>query len=519
MRPSPTQHAPVRSFTAISTRSRRGVTSNVRVIVPCRNSFVTEQDPQDQGEDRRRRSRCSRTMPELVVGLELRSPLGAPTDVRPPLTSPARATSGDERSPRSTRSVFGASGARLRESCVMRRAPPGRPSARGRPPRASPARSSARAGRRRSRPRSRRRAPAAHRRRAPRRSSARTSSPACDEHLREPPGVRARGPVVAPAAIASTSAHRRLPDEAAAVDDHDLVDGLRDLGEDVARDEDRPAPRRERAQEVAEPADPLRVETVRRLVEHEHLGVAEERRREARAAAACRASSPSRAACPRPSCRRASRTSSTRERGMPAATRQHAEVIPPRPTRVRVEGLEQRPDALRPAGRARGYGRPQHGRPAGRRMHEAEDRRAASSTCPRRSAPGSPVIVPGGTVNERSSTASVFPYRFVRCSTSIMRSLEHASTYTVRSRGPSNSQKKIPCQVPSASEPSSRSGTTTLGPISDARTWVGAFCSCGSTCSHGQPSSTIRSSAASWSRATAGSACSLIVTPAVVCGT
>jgi hypothetical protein len=50
----------------------------------------------------------------------------------------------------------------------------------------------------------------------------------------------------------------------------------------------------------------------------------------------------------------------------------------------------------------------------------------------------------------------------------------------VRSRGPSNSQKKIPCQVPSASEPSPRSGITTLGPISAARTCVGAFSSPGS---------------------------------------
>src|SRR5262249_20028261 len=38
-------------------------------------------------------------------------------------------------------------------------------------------------------------------------------------------------------------------------------------------------------------------------------------------------------------------------------------------------------------------------------------------------------------------------------------------------------------------------------------------------CSQPQSSPTIRSSAASKSRATAGSACSLIVTPAVVCGT
>ena len=88
-----------------------------------------------------------------------------------------------------------------------------------------------------------------------------------------------------------------------------------------------------------------------------------------------------------------------------------------------------------------------------------------------------------------------------------------------RVRGPSNSQKKIPCQVPSASAPSSRSGTRTLGPMNDARMCVGAFSSPSSTCCQGQSAGTIRSSAASKSRATIGSACSLIVTPAVVCGT
>src|SRR6059058_5760591 len=91
-------------------------------------------------------------------------------------------------------------------------------------------------------------------------------------------------------------------------------------------------------------------------------------------------------------------------------------------------------------------------------------------------------------------------------------------TKTLRSRGPSSSQKKIPCHVPSARRPSF-SGTSTCGPISDARMCDGAFSSPSSMCCQPQSSPTIRSSAASKSRATAGSACSLIVTPAVVCGT
>ena len=92
-------------------------------------------------------------------------------------------------------------------------------------------------------------------------------------------------------------------------------------------------------------------------------------------------------------------------------------------------------------------------------------------------------------------------------------------TCTDRVRGPSNSQKKIPCQVPSARVPSSKSGTRTCWPMNDARMCVGAFSSPSSTCRHGQSAGTIRSRAASKSLATIGSACSLIVTPAVVCGT
>ena len=47
-----------------------------------------------------------------------------------------------------------------------------------------------------------------------------------------------------------------------------------------------------RTKEVTKPADALRVEPVRGLVEHEHLGIAEQRRGETRGAVAFRASSP-----------------------------------------------------------------------------------------------------------------------------------------------------------------------------------------------------------------------------------
>src|SRR6476620_10819437 len=69
------------------------------------------------------------------------------------------------------------------------------------------------------------------------------------------------------------------------MDDHDLVDDLLDLGEDVTRDEDRPPLLRKRAQKLAKPTDSLWVEPVRRLVEHEDAGIAEQRAREAQALA------------------------------------------------------------------------------------------------------------------------------------------------------------------------------------------------------------------------------------------
>ena len=69
------------------------------------------------------------------------------------------------------------------------------------------------------------------------------------------------------------------------MDDDDVVDGLRDLGEHVARDEDGAPLGRHAAQEVAQPADALRVEAVGGLVEDQHARVAEQRRGEPEALA------------------------------------------------------------------------------------------------------------------------------------------------------------------------------------------------------------------------------------------
>src|SRR6266545_1545291 len=69
-------------------------------------------------------------------------------------------------------------------------------------------------------------------------------------------------------------------DQMPAVDDHDLVHGQRGLGEHVARDKDRPALFGEPAQEPPKPVDAGRIEPACRLVEHEQLGVAEQRGRQ-----------------------------------------------------------------------------------------------------------------------------------------------------------------------------------------------------------------------------------------------
>ena len=111
----------------------------------------------------------------------------------------------------------------------------------------------------------------AHRRRSRSPRSPRLRAP---PELR-PPAASALGPT--PPTRAVSCVERRLDDEPAAVDDQHLVDGLRDLGQHVARDEHRAAPGREGAQEVAQPADAFGIEAVRRLVEDEQLRLAEQR--------------------------------------------------------------------------------------------------------------------------------------------------------------------------------------------------------------------------------------------------
>ena len=67
-----------------------------------------------------------------------------------------------------------------------------------------------------------------------------------------------------------------VSDQSAAIEHHDVLDGLRHLCEHVAGEQDGPALVGQTAEEVAQPADPLRVQAVRRLVEHQHPGIADQ---------------------------------------------------------------------------------------------------------------------------------------------------------------------------------------------------------------------------------------------------
>ena len=70
--------------------------------------------------------------------------------------------------------------------------------------------------------------------------------------------------------------HRLGGEEPAGADDDEVVGEHGELGDQVARHEDRAALVGEAAQRVAQPADAVGVESVGRLVEQQHLGFAEQ---------------------------------------------------------------------------------------------------------------------------------------------------------------------------------------------------------------------------------------------------
>ncbi len=79
-----------------------------------------------------------------------------------------------------------------------------------------------------------------------------------------------------PASGAGQHRHRPLRDEPPAVDHHDAIGHLGDLGQDVAGDQHRAIGGSEVPEETAEPRHAGRIEPVRRLIEDQHRWVPEE---------------------------------------------------------------------------------------------------------------------------------------------------------------------------------------------------------------------------------------------------
>ena len=70
---------------------------------------------------------------------------------------------------------------------------------------------------------------------------------------------------------------RALGGEPPPVDDHDVLDRLRGFGQQVAGHQHGAAFARQVAEQVAHPADPVRVQAVERLVHDQHSGVSQQR--------------------------------------------------------------------------------------------------------------------------------------------------------------------------------------------------------------------------------------------------
>jgi hypothetical protein len=64
--------------------------------------------------------------------------------------------------------------------------------------------------------------------------------------------------------------------EPASVDDQSVIDGLGNFGQEVAGDQDSPAGGGELTYETAKPVHPSRVKAVRRLIQDEQVGIAEQ---------------------------------------------------------------------------------------------------------------------------------------------------------------------------------------------------------------------------------------------------
>ena len=104
--------------------------------------------------------------------------------------------------------------------------------------------------------------------------------PAGAAHSQREPLARGGADEHAAVAAALELRDRALAHQPAPVDHDDVIDGLCDLAQHVTRHQHGPAARRALTQQDAQPADALRVQPVQRLVQHQDLRIAEQRRRQ-----------------------------------------------------------------------------------------------------------------------------------------------------------------------------------------------------------------------------------------------
>lgn len=100
------------------------------------------------------------------------------------------------------------------------------------------------------------------------------------QHVGELLLLRGAQPYVRPRVLRDEIRHAGVRHQPPLADDDQVVGGEGHLTHQVRRDEDRAALTGERLHEVADPVDALGVQSVHRLVEHQDLGVAEQRARD-----------------------------------------------------------------------------------------------------------------------------------------------------------------------------------------------------------------------------------------------
>ena len=193
-------------------------------------------------------------------------------------------------------------------------------------------------------------------------------------------------------------------------DDHDVVDGLGDLGEQVARDQHGAASVGEGAQELPQPVDALRIEAVRRLVEDQHLRLAEQGARQTEALTHSEREALDPAVPDVGEVDLAEHLVDARERET-CGGRQDAKVIARPPTGMEGVRLEHCPDVAERLRRA-----PRSGLPPIVALPRLGRTRPSSIrsvvVLPAPLGPRKPVTAPSRAVKLRSSTAATSPKRF-----------------------------------------------------------------------------------------------------------